>query len=52
VQLTPPGSACSIQLGTSLTDTPAGTDLGATRTGLLARGVQVRRPPDIRSVCL
>jgi hypothetical protein len=25
VQLTPPGSACSIQLGTSLTDAPAGS---------------------------
>jgi len=50
VQLTPPGSACSIQLGTGLTDAPAGslrntylvaTDLQAARAGLLARGVQV-----------
>jgi len=50
VQLTPPGSACSIQLGIGLTDAPAGslrntylvvTDLEATRAALLARGVEV-----------
>jgi len=50
VQLTPLGSACSLQLGTGLTDAPAGslwntylvvTDLEATRAGLLARGVPV-----------
>jgi catechol 2,3-dioxygenase-like lactoylglutathione lyase family enzyme len=50
VQLTPPGSACSIQLGVGLTDAPAGSlrntylvvaDLEAARAGLLARGVQV-----------
>jgi pimeloyl-ACP methyl ester carboxylesterase len=49
-QLTPPGSSCSIQLGTGLTDAPAGsvrktylvvTDLQTTREGLLERGVQV-----------
>jgi catechol 2,3-dioxygenase-like lactoylglutathione lyase family enzyme len=50
VQLTPPGSACSIQIGTGLTDAPAGsirniylvvTDLEATRSVLLERGVEV-----------
>jgi catechol 2,3-dioxygenase-like lactoylglutathione lyase family enzyme len=49
-QLTPPGSSCSIQLGTGLTDAPAGsvhntflvvTDIEAAREGLLTRGVQV-----------
>lgn len=47
VQLTPPGSACSIQIGKGLTDAPAGslrniylvvTDLDATGNQLLARG--------------
>lgn len=50
VQLTPPGSACSIQIGKGLTDAPAGslrnvylvvTDLDATRNQLLARGTAV-----------
>jgi catechol 2,3-dioxygenase-like lactoylglutathione lyase family enzyme len=50
VQLTPPGSSCSIQLGTGLTDAPAGSvrnvylvvsDLEAARTQLLERGVAV-----------
>ena len=50
VQLTPPGSACSIQIGHGLTDAPAGSlrnaylvvvDLEAVRGGLLARGVPV-----------
>jgi catechol 2,3-dioxygenase-like lactoylglutathione lyase family enzyme len=50
VQLTPPGSSCSIQLGIGLTDAPAGslrnaylvvTDLEAARNGLLERGVEV-----------
>ena len=50
VQLTPPGSACSIQLGTGLTDAAPGTvrntylavtDLEAARTELTARGVTV-----------
>jgi catechol 2,3-dioxygenase-like lactoylglutathione lyase family enzyme len=49
-QLTPPGSNCSIQLGTGLTDAPAGsvrntflvvTDLEAAREWLLRRAVQV-----------
>jgi catechol 2,3-dioxygenase-like lactoylglutathione lyase family enzyme len=50
VQLTPPGSACSIQIGVGLTDAPAGSvrgtylvvaDLEAARSQLLERGVEV-----------
>jgi catechol 2,3-dioxygenase-like lactoylglutathione lyase family enzyme len=50
VQLTPPGSACSIQLGTGLTDAPSGsaratyltvTDLEATCDELVARGLEI-----------
>lgn len=50
VQLTPPGSHCSIQIGNGLTDAPAGsvhniylvvTDLDAARRCLLQRGVDV-----------
>src|ERR1700740_2751715 len=50
VQLTPPGSSCSIQIGRGLTDAPAGslrnvylvvTDLEAARSSLLERGVEV-----------
>ena len=50
VQLTPPGSACSIQIGKGLTDAPVGslrncymvvTDLDATHTQLLDRGIAV-----------
>src|SRR5262245_18898978 len=50
VQLTPPGSSCSIQIGRGLTDAPAGslrnvylvvTDLEVTRNRLLERGVEV-----------
>lgn len=50
VQLTPPGSKCSIQVGKGLTDTPAGSvrniylvvaDLEAARKSLLTRGVKV-----------
>ena len=50
VQLTPPGSGCSIQIGKGLTDARAGsvsnvylvvTDLDATRTQLLERGIAV-----------
>ena len=50
VQLTPPGSSCSIQIGNGLTDAPAGslrnvylvvTDLEAARSRLLERGVDV-----------
>jgi catechol 2,3-dioxygenase-like lactoylglutathione lyase family enzyme len=50
VQLTPPGSNCSIQIGKGLTDAPAGslrnlylvvTDLKAVRSHLIERGVNV-----------
>ncbi len=50
VQLTPPGSSCSIQIGNGVTDAPAGslrnaylvvTDLEAARNRLLERGVEV-----------
>ena len=50
VQLTPPGSSCSIQIGKGLTDASLGslrnvylvvTDLQAARTHLLERGVSV-----------
>ncbi|MEV6648110.1 VOC family protein [Amycolatopsis sp. NPDC051371] len=50
VQLTPPGSACSIQIGTGLTDAPAGsarttylavTDIEAAHRELTERGVEV-----------
>ena len=50
VQLTPPGSGCSIQIGKGLTDAPAGsvrniylvvTDLEAARNHLIEQGVKV-----------
>jgi catechol 2,3-dioxygenase-like lactoylglutathione lyase family enzyme len=50
VQLTPPGSACSVQLGVGLTDAPPGTarttylvvtDIEAAHRELAGRGVQV-----------
>jgi predicted enzyme related to lactoylglutathione lyase len=50
VQLTPPGSACSISIGTGLVDTPPGSaqglqlvvdDIEAARAELAGRGVEV-----------
>ena len=50
VQLTPPGSACSIAIGSGLTDAPPGSapnlqlvvvDIEAARAELVARGVDV-----------
>ena len=50
MQLTPPGSNCSIQIGNGLHDAPVGslrnvylvvTDLEAVRSRLLERGVEV-----------
>jgi catechol 2,3-dioxygenase-like lactoylglutathione lyase family enzyme len=50
VQLTPPGSACSISLGTGIVDTPPGSvhglqlvvdDIHAARAELVERGVEV-----------
>lgn len=53
VQLTPPGSACSISIGTGLTDSHPGTykgmhlvvsDIEAARAQLVERGVEVGEP--------
>jgi catechol 2,3-dioxygenase-like lactoylglutathione lyase family enzyme len=53
VQLTPPGSACSITIGTGLTPTAPGsyqglhlvvTDIEAARNELVERGVEVSEP--------
>ena len=53
VQLTPPGSACSITIGTGLTQVAPGTyqglhlvvdDIEAARAELVARGVDVSEP--------
>ncbi len=50
IQLTPPGSACSVQFGTDLTSAPPGSaqclylvvsDIGTARDALVARGVEV-----------
>jgi len=50
VQLTPPGSSCSIQVGRGLTDAPPGsvrniylvvTDIDVARRALVERGVEV-----------
>ena len=49
VQLTPPGSACSVAIGTGIVDTPPGSvqglqlvvsDINAARAQLLERGVE------------
>jgi catechol 2,3-dioxygenase-like lactoylglutathione lyase family enzyme len=49
VQLTPPGSACSVVMGTGVTEMPPGSqkgvqvvvaDVGAARQELIARGVK------------
>jgi catechol 2,3-dioxygenase-like lactoylglutathione lyase family enzyme len=56
VQLTPPGSACSIAIGVGIVDTPPGSvkslhlvvdDLHATRAALLERGVEVSEVEDM-----
>jgi predicted enzyme related to lactoylglutathione lyase len=55
VQLTPPGSACSIAIGTGITKAPPGSvegmllvteDIGAARAELVERGVEVSEPQD------
>jgi predicted enzyme related to lactoylglutathione lyase len=55
VQLTPPGSACSIALGTGIVDTPPGSvqglqlvvsDIQAARAELSERGVKVSEVQD------
>lgn len=56
VQLTPPGSACSIALGTGLTDSTPGSvqgmqlvvsDIHAARAALVGRGVDVSEVQDL-----
>ncbi|QFU86579.1 glyoxalase superfamily protein [Amycolatopsis sp. YIM 10] len=56
VQLTPPGSACSIAIGTGLTEAPAGSqpglqlvvsDIQAARAELVGRGVDVSEVQDL-----
>jgi catechol 2,3-dioxygenase-like lactoylglutathione lyase family enzyme len=56
VQLTPPGSACSIAIGVGIVDTAPGSvkglhlvvdDIHATRAELLARGVEVSEVQDM-----
>ena len=56
VQLTPPGSACSICIGVGIIDTPPGSvralhlvvdDIHATRAELLERGVEISEVQDM-----
>ena len=56
VQLTPPGSACSIAIGTGVVDTPPGSlgglqlvvdDARAARAELVARGVDATEVEDL-----
>jgi catechol 2,3-dioxygenase-like lactoylglutathione lyase family enzyme len=56
VQLTPPGSACSIAIGTGLADMPPGSvqgvqlvveDIQAARAELVDRGVEVTEVQDL-----
>jgi catechol 2,3-dioxygenase-like lactoylglutathione lyase family enzyme len=56
VQLTPPGSACSICIGVGIVDTPPGSvkalhlvvdDIHAARAELLGRGVEVSEVEDL-----
>ena len=59
VQLTPPGSACSIAFGIGIVDTPPGSvqglhlvvsDINAVRAELLERGVEVGEVEDLGGV--
>jgi catechol 2,3-dioxygenase-like lactoylglutathione lyase family enzyme len=59
VQLTPPGSACSIAFGTGIVDTPPGSvqglhlvvsDINAARSQLVERGVEVGEVQDLGGV--
>jgi catechol 2,3-dioxygenase-like lactoylglutathione lyase family enzyme len=56
VQLTPPGSSCSICIGVGIVDTPPGSvkalhlvvdDIHAARAELLARGVEISEVQDM-----
>jgi predicted enzyme related to lactoylglutathione lyase len=59
VQLTPPGSACSISIGTGIVDTPPGSvqalhlvvsDINAARAELVEQGVEVGEVQDLGGV--
>jgi catechol 2,3-dioxygenase-like lactoylglutathione lyase family enzyme len=59
VQLTPPGSACSIAIGTGIVNTPPGSvqalhlvvsDINAARAELVERGVEVGEVQDLGGV--
>ena len=59
VQLTPPGSACSIAIGTGFVDTPPGSvqglllvvsDINAARAELADRGVDVGEVQDLGGI--
>ena len=59
VQLTPPGSACSIAIGTGFVDTPPGSvqglllvvsDINAAHAELAARGVDVGEVQDVGGI--
>jgi catechol 2,3-dioxygenase-like lactoylglutathione lyase family enzyme len=59
VQLTPPGSACSISIGTGIVDTPPGSvqalhlvvsDINAARAELVEQGVEVGDVQDLGGV--
>src|SRR5215211_3592764 len=59
VQLTPPGSACSVSIGTGIVDTPPGSvqglhlvvsDIEAARAELVERGVDVGEVQDLGGV--
>jgi predicted enzyme related to lactoylglutathione lyase len=59
VQLTPPGSACSIAVGIGIVDTPPGSvqglhlvvsDINAARAELVERGVEVGEVQDLGGV--
>lgn len=59
VQLTPPGSACSISIGTGIVDTPPGSvqglhlvisDIEAARAELVEQGVEIGEVQDLGGV--
>jgi catechol 2,3-dioxygenase-like lactoylglutathione lyase family enzyme len=59
VQMTPPGSACSISVGNGILDTPPGSvqgthlvvaDIDAARAELVGRGVEVGEVQDLGGV--
>jgi hypothetical protein len=61
VQLTPPGSACSIAFGIGVVDTPPGSvqglhmvvsDINAARAELVERGVDVGEVEDLGGSCM